>query len=398
MDQLPKVKMATSYWFGLSGKVPFVYPGSNPSSGLGAAVTVGLDNVFAATPALPKRFGVFTVQKSATGMPFQIVAAGGAGTGVWDFSAARTVRSDFDALMLGLEALQLLPGRLALIRGWLAQALPLTFAESLYLRHGYDPANRSVDLNPGTRLRIDFQAHQAVDPGQSALNGFVGAGTSYAEVVQLPSDQYGVVTAFDPFVAGLQGVAVPVPAGGAGGVVDLRSLPALPYWRLLYPPALATADGTGSAAPAQNPVVIGAATWQDLTTAAATYLATGTVPPAAMVFRGRTVVVPEIPVYLQGERRFVTLGTTVRHLLSAFGPVPWLSNGSVQFAVISGAQGYGRSYTQLTGGSTPSWTVGGYSVVQFTGATGTYGAYGTTFDSFDLPVLGGDIFAVQVSG
>src|SRR5919198_1292001 len=178
MDQVGAT--TTNYLFGVAGGVPYVY---TSIQAVGQPITVGLDNVFSGT---------------------------------------RTLRADFDNLLLKLETLGLKNGRLPLIRGWLAQALPQTFAETLYLRHGFDPVNRYVDLNPGMRLRIDFEAHQAVDPASSALNGFVGAGGTTADVVQLPSSQYGVVTAIDPFLSSLQGFAVPAPNGGAGGGADLR--------------------------------------------------------------------------------------------------------------------------------------------------------------------------------
>jgi hypothetical protein len=392
MDQV--VATTTNYLFGVAGGVPYVYAGAGTQA-VGQPITVGLDNVFSGTPTLPVSVGVFTVQAGAGGpyLPFQIVAAGGINSGVWDFSASRTLRADFDNLLLKLESLGLKNGRLPLIRGWLAQALPQTFAETLYLRHGFDPANRYVDLSPGMRLRIDFEAHQAVDPASSALNGFVGAGSTTVDVVQSQSAQYGVVTAIDPFLSSLQGFAVPAPNGGAGGVADLRSVAQAPYWRLLYPPTFTSSDDIGVIGTQENVVLVGAATWSDLVAATSSYLNSRTVPPPSMFFRGRATVVPQLPVYVQGVQQFVTLGATVRHLLSGLGPVPWLSGGSVLFGVTSP---YTRSWTPLTNG--PTWTVGGVAAVRFTGAGGgSYAAYADTLDSFDLPVLAGDMLAVLPS-
>jgi hypothetical protein len=396
MDQAPAVAgTTTAYMFGAANGVPYVYPGANTQA-VGQPVTIGLDNVFTGTPALPVTVGVFTVQKGSAGpyLPFQIVAAGGANSGIWDFSANRTVRADFDNLLLKLESLGLKSGRLPLIRGWLAQALPQTFAETLYLRHGFDPINRYVDVTPGMRLRIDFEAHQAVDPAASALNGFVGAGSSTADIVLAPSTQYGVVTAIDPFLSSLQGFAVPAAQGGAGGVADLRSVAQAPYWRLLYPQSFTSSDDVGSVGTQENVVLVGAASWSDLVAATTSYLSNRTVPPPSMFFRGRATVVPQLPVYLQGERQFVTLGTTVRHLLSGLGPVPWLSGGKISFL----PNQYARSWTPLSGGSPPAWAVGVWAAVRFDGAGGgTYGTYADTLDSFDLPVLAGDMLSLQAS-
>jgi hypothetical protein len=395
MEHAPgAVTTTTNFWFGAADSIPYLYAGANTQV-VGKPVTIGLDSVFSGTPQLPVTAGAFTVQKGSGGpnLPFQIVAAGGTNSGVWDFSAGRTVRADFDKLLLELESLGLKSGRLPLIRGWLAQALPQTFAETLYFRHGFDPANRYVDLGVGMRLRIDFEAHQAIDPASSALNGFVGAGSTTVDVAQMPNAQYGVVTAIDPFLTALQGLAVPAPQGGAGGIVDMRSVAQVPYWRLLYPQTFTSSDDTGAVGTQENVVLVGAATWSDLVKATSTYLANGTVPPPSMFFRGRTTVVPELPVYLQGERQFVTVGTTVRHLLSAFGPVPWLSGGTVSFG---SNQVYGRAWTPLSGGNPPTWTVGNWAAVTFQGSSGAYGSYADNLDSFDLPVLAGDIMSLQL--
>jgi hypothetical protein len=390
MDQVAGT--TTNYLFGVANGVPYVYAGANTQA-VGKPVTVGLDNVFTGTPALPATVGVFSVQKGPGGpyLPFQIVAAGGPNSGIWDFSPSRTVRADFDNLLLKLESLGLKSGRLPLIRGWLAQALPQTFAETLYLRHGFDPVNRYVDITSGMRLRIDFEAHQAVDPASNPLNGFVGAGSTPADVVQLPSAQYGVVTAIDPFLSSLQGFAVPAPQGGAGGVADLRSVAAAPYWRLLYPPSFTSSDDTGAVGTQENVVLVGAASWSDLVAATTSYLTNRTVPPPSMFLRGRATVVPQIPVFLPGDLQFVTLGTTIRHLLSRLGPVPWLSGGAV--SLISSVASYSRTWTPLTtSAGSPAWTVGSTAAVNFTGlGGGGYGAYADTLDSFDLPVLAGDV-------
>src|ERR1044072_3574893 len=223
--------LASTYWaFASSANVPYVYV----SSGAGPPfdVGVGFDNIFSGTPSLPKAVGAFPVQAAATpALPFTILAK--AQSGIWEFDPLkRHIRADFDALLLALEQLGLKPGRLALIRGYLAQSLPQTFAETLYFRHGFDPANRYVDLTPGMRLRVDFAAHQSLDPEASPLNGFVGAGTTYVDVTQLATSD-GVATAFAPFLAALQGLAVPAAAGGASGALDLQTALTLPYRRLM---------------------------------------------------------------------------------------------------------------------------------------------------------------------
>jgi hypothetical protein len=234
-------------------------------------------------------------------------------------------------------------------------------------------------------LRIDFQSHQSVDPSASALNGFVSSGRSWIEVGQLPGSQGGQVLGFDTFLAQLQGFTVSPSTAGAGGQVDLLGAAyQLPYWRLYYPPVYPSSDGTGFAAAAQNPVLIGAPSRAVLEAAGSQYLSDGTISPAAVGvwFRGRATVVPEIPVLLQAELRYVTLGTTLRGLLAGFMPLPWLA-GTVRSGLLS------RLNTPLAAnGPHMRWTP--LAPYQQVGLDSTYYQYSDTLDALDLPLLGGD--------
>jgi hypothetical protein len=387
--------MAASYWFSapVGGNQPYIYASDQQNTQ--PAISVNLDDVFQATPTgnLPAAPPYFSLAKATTPFAYQI----NVDPSVWTFDASpirAPVRQAFDAFLEALDTQGLKPGRLDLIRGWLAQALPQTFAESLYFRYGFDPAARCVELSPGMRLRIDFQAHQAVDPGSTLLNGFVGSGRSYVEIAQVTGAKGGLVTAFDPFLAQLQGMSAQS-SPGAGGAVDLQGAEfQQPYWRLIYPQGYTSSGGTGYLGTQQNPVLIGAPTRTALEAATTQYGKDGTVPgPAVAVwFRGRAAPVPEIPLLTQGEPSWCTLGTTLRGLLSGFGPQPWIGG-----TVTVPSQFCTRLFTQLggTGGKAVIWKLLTYAAVHL---DSSYYTYGPTLDSLDMPLVGGDSVAFPLTG
>ncbi|MGH3150026.1 MAG: hypothetical protein ACRDOB_04755 [Streptosporangiaceae bacterium] len=385
--------MPSTYWFSaLAGaQQPYLYLA--PTVGGKPAVAIGLDEVFltpqrGTLPASPP----FALVAGTEPFAYQITAD----SSVWTFDRSPirpAIRAGFDGFLQALDAKGLKGGRLHQIRGWLAQTLPQTFAESLYFRYGLDPQQRCVELSPGMRLRIDFQSHQSVDPGVSALNGFVSSGRTWVEIGQLPGSQGGLVLGFDPFLSQLQGFTVSPSTAGSGGPVDLQGAAyQMPYWRLYYPAVYPSSDGSGFAAAAQNPVLVGAPTRDVLETAGRQYLSDGTVPsPAVGVwFRGRTTVVPEIPILLQNELRHVTLGCTLRGLFAAFMPLPWLpGNVPSQFMF--------RLSTPLTAAG-PNLKYGPLGPYVLVGLNSTYAVYSDTLDSFDLPLVGGDSITIPATG
>jgi hypothetical protein len=183
---------------------------------------------------------------------------------------------------------------------------------------------------------------------------------------------------------------------GAGGAIDLQGAAfQLPYWRLIYPPSYPASSGTGYNGTQQNPVLVGAPTRTALEAATTQYGRDGTVPsPAVGVwFRGRAAPVPEIPVLLQGELSWCTLGTTLRGLLSGFGPQPWISG-----TITVPSQFCNRLLTPLGGtkGSPLIWKVlAPYVPVNL---DATFYTYGPTLDSLDLPLLGGDSVSFPLTG
>ena len=379
-----------SFSSAVAGGQPYTYcdGGSNPPY----PVTVGLDQVFAPPPAtLPPPAGPFSIVAGKAPYAFTISAD----ASIWEFASAKfdshglfrpAVRAGFDQMLAALDGLGcLLPGRLQTIRSWIAQAIPQTFAESLYFRHGFDPVQRCVELSAGMRLRVDYEAHQDVDPGDDVRNGFVGAGSSHIELKEVAGAGGRLVLGFDPFLSRLTGLSVTPSSGGAAGAIDLQGTAnQMPYWRLLYPPTVPESAGTGFTGIQQNPVLVGAPTRAVLEAATAAYVG-GTALPAEAVsvwFRGRATIVPEVPVILQGQRTHVPLGTSVRDVLSGFLPVPRSASNSVSAQVctrpFNGWENPWRplNWSEVLLGSQPPWS--------------------PTLDTFDLPLLGGDSLWVPV--
>ncbi len=404
-----------SYYFSpaTSGEQPYVYFAESASTQLGFDVCACLDNVFAggAPHSLPSSgpfaFQAATTQACPPPLKYQLSASGGAG--LWKFTAA-PLRTDlcgaFDKLIAELDAAGLRPGRVQLMRSLMAQLLPLTFAETLYFRYGLDPATRRVDLTPEMRLRVDFQAHQAVDPGTSLLNGFVGSATAYVGIGERSGNPVGVpptpadaTLTFDRFLGSLAGLSVTASGGGGGGVIDLQGAAyQMPHWRLLYPATYPSSAATGFIGPQGNPTLVGAPTLAALDAATATYASNGTIaaPAVAAYFRGRATIVPEIPVFVQGERRYVALGTTIRDLLGGVSAMPRIQSAFVDIPTQTCWRIDNRLW--VGGSSQVAWGVNKYSALTLATTAGGYQCYGDALDSLDLPVLGGDVLSLNLPG
>jgi hypothetical protein len=328
----------------------------------------------------------------------------------WQFDSTpirQPLSQAFLAFMLQLEQQGLLPGRSTLVQQLLAQNLPLTFTETLYYQYGFNPANGYINLQPGMRLRVDFQEYQEPDPGnQDFLNGFVGTGTSYIEVASFMNASGNLLTGFNPFLAALQSTTVAANTGGAGGSIDLMGATyGYPYFRLFYPKSVASADSTGYVGTQANISLVGASTLSNLNTATQAYLTSGTCSGCAAVqtfFRGRVTVTPEIPVFVVGVLRYVPVGTTIRNLMQGFTNMPYFAAKTVQVN-LQPSWSYNRCLPHAikTPTATPTWNPATFDTMQLLSGTGQqytggYQCYGSNLDSFDLPVLGGDSLVLQL--
>ena len=231
-------------------------------------------------------------------------------------AAFLTFREAFD----GLEGTQcLLPQAGRVLAQRVAQALPLSFDETLLFTYRLDPAVRCVDLSPGMRVRVDRGTYQYVAPPSfsgGSRNAYAGSGSISFDLRVRADGSLGFNALIDRF----QGISLDTSPVQIAGLLDLEAAGStLRYGRLIYPPQL-QAVTTIDKAPdiSQNAALIFAGNYADLETATANYQQSGSTGGVgnAYFFSGRDAVWCEIPIYVNGERSYVPIGTTLRDLLA----------------------------------------------------------------------------------
>lgn len=252
---------------------------------------------------------------------------------VFDFGAGRaSVVAAFGDLMTkieGVEGKYIQPGALPVLRAMLAFRTPAKFAESLQFNYSFvsnpDTKQAYIDLQPGMRLRMAPEVSQIIPDAPSGLGtGYVSTGESVIEVVSKTGPQ-GDVLGFDAFLSSLAVPAVSTATGGAGGLIDFRSTTfQRRHLRLCYPASFPPSDSAGSSDLRTAAALIGADTLAELNQATTTYYSSGSFGPniSTGFFRGRTVLIPEVMVYVNGNSIFVPVGTTCRDLLARYSLMP----------------------------------------------------------------------------
>ncbi len=324
--------------------------------------------------------------------------------------ARAQLRKSFDAFRLKLEDLEvnqhcLRPGGAYIIAQAIAQSIPLSISETLYYGFGFDAANGYVDLIPGMRLRLESSANQmmsALAP-VSSLNGFVPSSVAYYGVGRLSDSDGNQRVAFDSFLGTNRAPAIASSSGIAGGMIDLqKAASARRYYRLIYPAQIAPPDRPDNAGLYDNVTLIGADLLADLNTATdpvqrAQICGTssdGKAPVLCTYFRGRSIAVPELRIYLSTPQAvqplFVPLGTTVRNLMD------YLGNSNFPLVTQDALNGwptfnYRRPYSAPTGQLAQVF----FNLIDYSYVTGTQGFFFTGKDVYDLPVAKGDSLNLQ---
>jgi len=338
-------------------------------------------------------------------------------------------RSQIEALETGTasQAALLLPGGSDLILDRVAAAMPLRYDEVLAYYYNFSAANQSIDLSAGMSLRIEWAGYQYGDapngPGYG-LNGYVNSGSSRLAIVSQPDLTLAQTDplvpdlrlAFDAFPARLApGYALaPAPATScpllASGTPDLQLAGiARRRLRLIWPAAFAAVGnpvdpGTSNAFSCR---LIGADTYADLDAATADVLngnagcgmqAAGNNPIVSIVFNGRVTLVPEIGVWMKGALTQVPVGTTAKNLaLAAAGPAPMQFNSTLGASnLFFTLRRWTQSSAQPISGQAVAYSP---TLIDFTGAfTGAAPARGPAGNSFDLPLVKGDIASISLTG
>lgn len=379
------------------------------------ALTIPIPNLFGGKPPTVSNAAPFAFDADA----MVITVASGAG-GIWDFSPCANgvqfrpaLAAAFVSMLTQIEASIMTPrvdpNAVGFIQQSVAVRLPLTFAETLFYRYSFmftgpqqtPPAPGSwVDLLPGMRLRIDSEAYQMINPsGRTGLNGFVPAGTTYIEVGSWAGNPGGA--GLNPFLTEAVN-SVEASSSGIAGAADLMNFAAFEpqFFRLLYPPSgLKPASSLGWNGTQFNATILAAPTRAALEQQTQYYLANGTVTGGtATWFNGRCLVTPEIPVNVAGQWRWAPLGTTIRNVLEGITAMPLL--GLFGLGVSDSASlACWRSIPQpfLEAGPEPGWRGPQWAAIQIAGTGGyQYYEFDNGIDSFDLPLIGGDIVTVAM--
>jgi hypothetical protein len=277
-----------------------------------------------------------------------------------NYDARKLLQADLVLLRGTLEDLEdagVLPADAAeILHARLAEVIPTAMEHVLFYAYGFiSPEKvRQIDIVSGMRLRVEYEAYQ-IAKGKTDASGHVGTGVSYYLVSRqtaVPSQQGaasrlkaalktgnekgGILPPdtgpaghrdliFDPFFGYLQSKGLSpgleksqlIPAGG---IADLHlNQAARRYCRLHYPDKPLFPSRNAGPDDINDP---------DDTCSLYTADTTWTLEkddfqqyqgrkPHRIFFRGRTMIVPEIQVFIQGRAVFVPVGTTVRQALSA---------------------------------------------------------------------------------
>lgn len=200
----------------------------------------------------------------------------------------------------------LIPGATSIIAGQLAEIMPAPLTETLFYRYGFNSGLAgagapSINLTPGMRLRVDFEATQFISPS-SPFNSYISNGQFYYYICSVPGSNNQRLLAFDPFLGNITGPKIPQSGSApfsASGIIDIESAGmARRYYKLVYPQNMIAGNSPGDSTSAKNVSLIGANSLADLNA--------GTGSAVSSIFRGRAVVVPEIPVWLSvtGQQSF----------------------------------------------------------------------------------------------
>jgi len=326
---------------------------------------------------------------------------------VWKcaLSARQSLMANFTDFITQIEAQFeinsspiLSPGATSIIAAQIAENLPAPVAETLFYRCGFNSGFTgsgapSVNLTPGMRLRIEFESSQYLSPG-SPFNSYISDGQFYYYVCSVPGSNNQRLLAFDPFLGQIAAPKIQQSGSApfsASGIIDLESAGmARRYYKLVYPQNMIAGNLPGDSSAAKNIVLTGANNLSDLSA--------GTGSAVSSIFRGRTIVVPEIPVYLssggQSTLVYVPVGTSVANLLerfTAWKPL-YFNQQVVSLSRLQAAPGMIMTNSKWTFNPAGNQSIS-YKPVQF-----LYNVPNTqvgNIQSYDLPLVSGDLVTVN---
>jgi hypothetical protein len=301
---------------------------------------------------------------------------------------------EFSSALFPLEASGCLTtGGARVLAARVAQALPLTFAETLQFTYGLRSLARCVDVTPGMVLRIGYGSYAYVAPPTQPggkRNAYGGAGSALFTVRRRADGTLG----FDAFIDALARLQVSNAGQQIAGILDIEAKGAGgAFGRLIYPPQI---DGVTDIAsppdPLRNVALVFANSPGNLATATKNFLAAGNTGSvgSSVFFTGRAAVTPLITVFLNGQAMPVPLGTTLSDLFATaltitpsetFGAVPrpfgvsrWVQPSL--FNVLLGPNNYGPTSFRFSSSTVVSPT--------------------TNSSQWDVPLFSGDVVTLTL--
>jgi len=333
-----------------SAQPPYIYRKGNYQTLADVSasnITEYLPNPFSqGTPTIPPGSGnIFQLAPSPAGslQPYQLTIEKSVWTTFSNAPVRSALRDSYRQFLVTVEQAGVAPWAIRLVRQIIAEAMPQTFAETLYYRYGVwrDQSARLLDLEPGLRLRISGALYQLItSKATDLLNGFISAGSENFDVAEaVPSGGGGTLPAgparvltVDSFLSLLYPGASSTATEIAAGAIDFfRAANRQYYYRLFYPPVISSSNSTGSTDPTQNIALIGAPSWQVLEYVTDQYSLNGFFPPSGnyytAYFRGHATLSPVLKLTLAEEECWTAPGTTIRQLLCAVGLGVWQGPG-----------------------------------------------------------------------
>lgn len=242
------------------------------------------------------------------------------------------MESDFLSMVeavLSLESTDESDSLLNAIRLKIIENVPIPANEYAFFYYGYNPQDGYTGIFEGMSLLTEYAVYQNVpdEAGSSVidgLSGFAGSGTARYAIIR----RNGKLTV-DPF-AGSMNFEVPPPAlmsgdaklqGGAGMADLLFKGFQNPVMRLVYPAQYPERTGGGDLVYADNICLITAADMKDLHQATVNMRRRARWVPDVcyQYFRGKSFMLPQIRIEVNGNAEWHSLGTQLGDILEQSG-------------------------------------------------------------------------------
>lgn len=380
-----------------------------------ADITFAFPDVFTSAPETLPEAGTFKLETNSASEVYPYKLTVTANSDAWKFDPASrgNLASDFLDFMKKMEMpdganVMIKGGALTMVRQSITLGLPLLYSEISRYMYAFDPDEHTggyVDLVPGMRLRVDSESYQSTPPSNNQAGYITNNSACYEIHSYVDGQSSDLNTGFDAFLSAMQRTTVPspIPAGtvnnGGAGVIDLYAGGGrLPYFRLLYPGSIHDPKYTGLVSQSDLPVILGAVSYNRLLTATEQYINSGNFGDLTglypFFFRGRNIPVPELAVSVNGQKRWVPLGSTVANLLETEGALPQLITATVSGFTMERAIGGLTDNTEAQGNEAAEAVTTNrvrleYAVSKFTpGQPGFFG----------LPLLAGDRITLKKTG